>query len=62
MKATPTTNILQDFTPNLVQVDAVTLKMKAASFSQTFDVSLTVHLSITQSIYQLDAPIPLLFI
>jgi hypothetical protein len=27
-----------------------------------FDVSLTVHLSITQSMYQLDAPIPLLFI
>jgi hypothetical protein len=27
-----------------------------------FDVSLTVHLSITQSMYQLDASIPLLFI
>ena len=37
MKATSTTNILQDFTLNLVQVDAVTLKMKAARPSQTFD-------------------------
>jgi hypothetical protein len=27
-----------------------------------FDVSLTVHLSITQSMYQLDAPVHLLFI
>jgi hypothetical protein len=27
-----------------------------------FDVSLTVRLSITQSMYQLDAPVPLLFI
>jgi len=37
MKATSTTNILQGFKMNLVQVDAVTLKMKAALSSQTFD-------------------------
>jgi hypothetical protein len=38
------------------------IKLHSTNSRKNFDVSLTVHFSITQSMYQLDAPISLLFI